>query len=326
MTHTQDRFLSKGSSEPKPKKKQRFLLCPSLTSRLPRKDEISAVTASISLLRINARRLQRQRERRPGPDIRTGLACAPNMTSTSRLDASKARASRVARQGTGSAVIVAAQLLLKIFNGASLKSLCRGRRSAYALVCETLRRRKTLERALGCCGWELVSGEAVSLEHAERLILAHDLLFGNGLRRHALNASSKRQNEKEAVRRLLRWQAQLLRNARRRRRLRWLHVDAAKVVPLVASTQPILPAAMPRYARVNTLVTSMMAVKHSLEVTGFSRGAPPTRRPQKPPVPGEMWEDPHVPGLLVLPPRFELHQHQLVHNGSIVLQEKPHPC
>lgn len=222
--------------------------------------------------------------------------------------------------GRCSAMIVPpAWLLLKVFSGASLKSLCRGRRSSYAVLCETLRRRETLEYALMCCGWESVPGEMVSLDHANRLILAHDLLFGHGLRRRCLNITVTKRNN-ETVRRMLRWQARLLRDARQRQRRR-MFGRGVDVLRHAASTQSTGHIALPRYMRVNTLITTAMAVVRSLQASGFSRSTPPARRPEAPPAPGEMWADPHVPGLLVLPSRFELHQNQLLFNGSIILQE-----
>ena len=74
-------------------------------------------------------------------------------------------------------------VLAEVLAGGSLKGLCHGDRVIYAIVCNARRNLPGLERALTRCaageGWKHHGPQA----HAERLLLAHEMLFGRGLRR-----------------------------------------------------------------------------------------------------------------------------------------------
>jgi 25S rRNA (cytosine2278-C5)-methyltransferase len=72
-------------------------------------------------------------------------------------------------------------------------------------------------------------------------------------------------------------------------------------------TKPVL--SFPRYVRVNTLKTTLPDVVASLRRRTASTTAATT-----------MYLDPHVPNLLVLPPKTDLHE--LVASGDVVLQDK----
>ena len=87
-----------------------------------------------------------------------------------------------------------------------------------------------------------------------------------------------------------------------------------------------VPPRLPRYARVNTLKTSVRHALAALRREGFVVvRAPRTllrRCPPRSPVPCRMWRDAHLRSLLVLPLGCELHAHEMVASGALVLQDK----
>ena len=199
------------------------------------------------------------------------------------------------------------RLLAKVLGGASIKSLCHGNRTAYAVVSQVVKRRALLERALLQCGWE---GACTDTEHSERLLLAHDLLFGRGLRRRG-------QVQKPELRaRLLKWQSSLVHAAKANQRL----LPGTGSEKLNASLEA---PRLPRYARVNTLVSQMDGIITSLTHEGFVLTATPLdANLGSGPAPGHFWRDRHVKSLLVFPAGCELHRHQLVVGGALILQDK----
>jgi len=204
----------------------------------------------------------------------------------------------------GGKAIPRAEVLRRVLNGASLKSLCSGDRATYALVCKTLQRKPMLEGALK----EMAPFEAATTDvaHAERLLLCYDLMYGKGLPRTGVHGAVAR----EAVRKMRRWfSAQLA---------------EAKVNPPILRDddgfEEEAPPALPRYARVNTLRASVRDVVACLRNLGWRR-VKPRARTHVPRV-ATFWVDPDVRGLLVFPPGTELHQHQLVVSAALVLQDK----
>jgi putative methyltransferase len=208
--------------------------------------------------------------------------------------------------------------------GASLKGLCHGKRDAYAVLSSVLARRMQLERALTAAGVEKAES---GISHARLLLLAHELLFGRGLRRAAgVDHGFKRAEVADAAKSLQQWQTSLIKAARRRRSASTedggtLTEATLKGEPLASpSTAASGALRLPRYARVNTLKAPVISVVRALEVMGY-RCVPPRR--DGPPAAGELWVDPLVPELLVLPPEgTELHQHSLVRHAVLILQDK----
>lgn len=205
----------------------------------------------------------------------------------------------------------AATVLCKVIGGASLKSLCHGERVTYALVTETLKHRTLLERALAQAGLR----HETELEHASQLLLAHELLFGRGLRQRAIRELARGPAATSALRDLRRWHASLLRSARATPG----GPAAPRIMPTGAeATTPGLP----RYARVNTLKTTVAQACAALEHEGYRKSRAPAGAVLAAPAAGSFWVDPLVPELLVLPAGTELHQHLLVREAALVMQDK----
>ena len=187
----------------------------------------------------------------------------------------------------------AARALSSVLSGsAGVKSAvfgCRPRnvRRCYALVVEASKRLPALRRLAGVLGHEGRDADPAMVlvllqEHVygrgiagggrlKRLIVSHDA---------ALKAAAGSEAPRETA-------------------------GAARARALAALT-----AAWPRYARVNTLQTSVAEVVGALVGAGLS--PPPC--------------DPHVPALLALPPgahaALSLHEHPLVTSGRLILQDR----
>jgi len=237
---------------------------------------------------------------------------------------------------------IAATVLHRVLHGGSLKSLLAPMRSerarpVNALVTETLKRREVLERAVAEFGpWPAAAKSAgkggLREAHELRLLLAHEMLFGRGLRQSALLRPARDPAFSEALERIRGWEATTLKAARSSARG---PTDAADLAALALDGD--LPS-LPRYARVNTLKASVDDVVAALSASGWRLTAAPVVAsrssssssgrvpvisvPAAAPVAPCFWLDPHVPSLLVLPPHAELHAHALVANGTIILQDK----
>ena len=146
---------------------------------------------------------------------------------------------------------VAAGVLARVLRGGSLKGLLAPMRSecarpVNAIVTETLKKRRLLEKFVHQCGpWEHGADEQTS---ALRLLLAHETLFGNGLRQRALLRPTDDATLAETLERMRGWQATTLKAAR----------TAGRSLPTAspADAAPSELPALPRYARVNTLKAS----------------------------------------------------------------------
>ena len=244
---------------------------------------------------------------------------------------------------------VAASVLQRVLRGGSLKSLLASLKSdqarpVNALVTETLKKRDLLDRAVGKSGpWTVQTEKA----HTLRLLLAHEMLFGHGLHQSALRVPSTRPVFAEALERMRLYQARLLKEAKEHSAAGSTAGsgggggggDSATDGELAAADEPAEREevlTLPRYARVNTLVTSVEAAVASLSSLGWQVVAAPVRTLRRTrhgvrvvsvaaaaPKPCTLWLDPHVPSLLVLPPYAELHQHSMVlANSALILQDK----
>lgn len=240
---------------------------------------------------------------------------------------------------------VAASVLAKVLRGGSLKSLLApmdsGRaRPVNALVTETLKKRRVLERFVDTCGpWRTHHSDRDE-PHVEelRLLLAHEALFGRGLRQPPLLRGATRSAAlAEALERMRRWESSMLKSERAAGR-------TPKSLDAPTATVEDAALALPRYVRVNTLKASVEEVVATLRCEGWRLVSAPTspataasatgtggtglaagaaivvsRAPPEPPC---FWQDPHVPSLLVLPPHAELHAHALVASSVLILQDK----
>jgi 25S rRNA (cytosine2278-C5)-methyltransferase len=166
-------------------------------------------------------------------------------------------------------------------------------RKCYALVSETLRYMPVLESLLVGDGLQgsLFSNGAVR-DSSQAFIMLYDLLIGKGsiqgggaLKRHITEH-------------LPQLQAALT------------QLKSSKGLPADAPLELLLPAnarrhIFPRYARVNLMKSSVEAAVTQLQAEGLT-----------------VVIDDIVPELLVLPPSTDLHAHELVVSGKLILQDK----
>ena len=231
----------------------------------------------------------------------------------------------------------AASVLARVLHkGGSLKSILApmasmSARPINALVTETLKKRRLLERFVAACGpWD-VDGKDV---HELRLLLAHEALFGRGLRQPALSrAASLSRPIAEALDRIRAWEGATLKAAKAAGRGASASSDEPSSALMLSAQgeDPTLPK-LPRYARVNTLKLEVKDAVRTLCDAGWQLCEPPTSAARSgavpiavadsPPDPGCFWLDPHVADLLVFPPHTELHAHSLVASAGLILQDK----
>lgn len=219
----------------------------------------------------------------------------------------------------------AATVLASVLRNGSLKSILAPMASGQAkpvnaLVTETLKRRELLERVVRQSGpWEAAGG------HELRLLLAHEMLFGHGLRQSALLRSSDDAALSEAISRMRSWEVSMLKSAKAHAR-----EDAAEQTTpqqhesAAGAGEQELATRLPRYVRVNTLKMTLEAATALLRAEGWSLVDAPLMSglAVAPPEPPSFWIDPHVPSLLVMPPDTELHEHALVKASALILQDK----
>lgn len=160
----------------------------------------------------------------------------------------------------------------------------------YALVCETLKFKPVLESLIKDAGLADADCERPLL-----LILVYELILGQ----------KRKIQGGGAVKRIVVEKASALRAA------------LAKVKAERGATENIdllspaarLGAKIPRYARVNRVLDTVESVVRSLSGDVKQPCVPPTR-------------DAHIPSLLRFPPGTDLHDHVLVTEGRLILQDK----
>jgi len=221
----------------------------------------------------------------------------------------------------------ASKVLASVLRNGSLKSILAPMPSerakpVNALVTETLKRRELLERVVQESGpWSSTSG------HELRLLLAHEMLFGHGLRQSALLRPTDDDTLAETLSRMRSWEATLLKSAKAHAREAGVTDDADGNGGLAEQQQQqqqqSQAARLPRYVRVNTLKMTLDAAVAVLCAEGWTHVPVPMEGiPSAPPEPPLFWVDPHVPSLLVMPPETELHEHALVQSSALILQDK----
>eukprot|EP00850_Spirogloea_muscicola_P000603 SM000002S05683 [mRNA] locus=s2:1487313:1491459:- [translate_table: standard] len=177
-------------------------------------------------------------------------------------------------------------------DGASIKSLALApavvaKKATYALTCETLRYLPVLKEVVAAT--DLLKSSA-KMQAELAYVLVYDLLFGQGLV-PAGKAEQAVLARKSALRACL---ARLL------------------VKRQVSSAKDLLQSKvagyeMPRYARVNTLRTTVQDVIDDFTTSHASL---------------TIRKDDLIPELLVFPPGTDLHDHYLVRSGLLLLQGK----
>jgi putative methyltransferase len=208
----------------------------------------------------------------------------------------------------------AADVVRKIRAGkGTAKALClakemQKKKQTYAVVCETLRRYNTINAVLDAVEFFQYYP---SVERDLAIVLSYDICFGRGIK-------TKQHEAAVAVTE----SAELLREA----------------LPKVQAEQPDLDIEMrnthfgddalvdeegktlrmPTYVRVNTLKGLTVEDAHaSLRKRSRDDDAFVNEEGQ-----GRATLDAHVPQLLVMPPKSDLHKHKWLRNGQIVIQDK----
>lgn len=159
------------------------------------------------------------------------------------------------------------------------------KKMTHLLVCETLKHKKVLDLVLSKCNLIL---DKISTNHALVYILLYELLF----------SQSRKIRGGGGLKRIL------VEN----------HPKMLKALEIIQRTQPeLIPSpsdehkiglSIPRYCRVNTLKADLKQVLGDLEAF----------QPQH--------LDEHVENLICLPAATDLHDHPLVQDGKLILQDK----
>ena len=236
----------------------------------------------------------------------------------------------------------AASVLHRVLRGGSLKSILaplpsQRARPVNALVTETLKKRRLLSRFVAAVGPFTKNGKASDNGDELRLLLAHEALFGRGLRQPALlRGAAENATLAEALEKMRAWEAAALKSARAAGRGRVDSDDEPS-----SSSDDATAKQLPRYARVNSLKAGVEQVIEILCESGWRLIEPPIPGkkaglrpgasssaaltipiPDAVPEPMCFWRDPHVANLLTFPPHTELHRHALVASSALILQDK----
>lgn len=175
----------------------------------------------------------------------------------------------------------------------------------YALVCETLKYNEVLTLII-----EKSDIKEKPLLQSKGLLhlLVYDLLFGKGVR----NGSAA--NQKQLIlKHKARLNAELVKLMIKRK-----VKDKKDLIPDHIRNSIVIP----RYVRVNTLKTTLEdAVKH-FQMRGYKLGEFEDIALSDPFPSMAFCIDAHLPNMLLLPPNADLHQDELLINGSIILQDK----
>jgi 25S rRNA (cytosine2278-C5)-methyltransferase len=166
-------------------------------------------------------------------------------------------------------------------------------RKNYALVSETLRYMPVLESLIAADGLQgSLFSEGAVRDSSQGFIMLYDLLIGKG---SIQGGGALKRHITEHLQQL---QAALT------------QLKSSKGLPADAPLELLLPAnarrlIFPRYARVNLMKSSVEAAVTQLQSEGLTVAT-----------------DDIVPELLVLPPATDLHAHELVISGKLILQDK----
>ncbi|KAI9092705.1 S-adenosyl-L-methionine-dependent methyltransferase [Phlyctochytrium arcticum] len=187
----------------------------------------------------------------------------------------------------------------------TIRSLClaesvANKKRTYGLVCETLKYKDVIKQIINQSKL-LSSIKHTQLKPNVALVLVYDHLFGRGVQ-----ATGKYKQVIDQHK--TRLQAELAK---------------IKIHRKVKTNKELIPAyirdavILPRWIRVNTLLTTVHDVIETLKQQGYREMT--TIQPSK----GKVYQqDKHIPELLVLPPSVDLHDNELLLNGHIIIQDK----
>ena len=172
----------------------------------------------------------------------------------------------------------------------------RNKPKMHALVSETLRYREVLLEVMKPerCGVDEAVWSAAKFRGV-LLVMLYEFLLGQGIKGGG------------ALKRVIKEHESALRGALDELRAEAGAQDSNELLlPKQLRRSTVVP--VPRFARVNTLRCGVDAAAEALRSEGGGGHC--------------VAVDPHVPGLLVLPPRTDLHAHPLVKSGQLILQDK----
>ncbi|MFH4981962.1 hypothetical protein AB6A40_008671 [Gnathostoma spinigerum] len=223
------------------------------------------------------------------------------------------------RRGDGTLVYFFTQSELdKIFTEAKLTKELNiidrrliNKKQLLRLSCETLKHRKLLDELLKDRGLRSLCTEFGCERRSLLNVLLYEFIYGNGLRKASRELSfSIFENEE-----LIRTQFESLQSSER------FKGDGGN-----SDDEEVL---VPRYARVNTLVRSVEETVAELKTSGWkvkrisnAENDSEYRNAIKGMSKSDVYFDPHIDTLLIFPPRCDLHDHWMVNDGTLVLQDK----
>ncbi|KAI8824021.1 S-adenosyl-L-methionine-dependent methyltransferase, partial [Fimicolochytrium jonesii] len=189
----------------------------------------------------------------------------------------------------------------------TIRSLCLAddvadKKRTYALVCESLKYKEVLQLIIKQAGL-LEAEKSKKLKKGVANVLVYDLLFGRGIQTGG--------GYKEII-------------TKHRTRLQ-AELAKIKIKRKVRDNKDLIPAhirdavVLPRWVRVNTLVSSVKKVLDRFEKLGYridTETPPPELKGLV------LQQDKHIPELLALPSSTDLHDNPLLLDGSIIIQDK----
>ncbi|XP_031565177.1 probable 28S rRNA (cytosine-C(5))-methyltransferase, partial [Actinia tenebrosa] len=171
----------------------------------------------------------------------------------------------------------------------------------YALVCETLKYKKIIDEILEQT--DLLKLEK-QLKLSFALVLVYEFLFGHGLKCGGKFKQCISRNKSS------------LNSALARIKIREKVSSNADLL----STKTKVAGSIPRYVRVNLLLTSIRDVVQHFKNEGYNMLEIPQDLLKKERKSFHMDED--IPDVIVFPPATDLHNHPLYLKGHIILQDK----
>lgn len=174
------------------------------------------------------------------------------------------------------------------------------KKAVYALVVETAKYKEILEEVIAATNLKK-DFKTLRISWQMLLVMVYELLFGN----EKIIGSGRLKKD------LLRYESGLR-----------AHVARLCIRKGVSTYKDLLPehlrtqSQIPRYARVNTAWARVDDVATFFTSQGYSLG-PELTDDRK-----TFCMDPHIPDLLVFAPGTDLHDHQLVNEGKLILQDK----
>ncbi|KAJ3075031.1 putative 28S rRNA (cytosine-C(5))-methyltransferase [Podochytrium sp. JEL0797] len=193
----------------------------------------------------------------------------------------------------------------RIVEGICSAATDKERKAVFAIVCQVLKYKDAVSAIIG--NSDIPPSASKGKKASIYLVLVYELLFGKGFR------SAPKLLRDRVIPHKTRLTAELAKLKIKRR---------------VTKNEDLIPehirnaVVLPRYARVNTNLTSMDDALAALAKAGYSLveyeqamhlGKLKTKTVVK---------DPHIPNLLVLPANSDFHNHELLLKGHIILQDK----